>query len=328
MRLNKILMLTAAFLLGSSVAMAAGPQTLKVSFNAKETNPIVKAFRDVFMPYVEEHTGGKYKFELYTGGVLGAAKQRIQAMRNGMIQMSVESTANLSQFAPDLSLLDLPYIVKSREAVNKLFQSDTGKALLAPLAKNVNLQPLTAMMSTFRVLGLNRPGTTLEELKGAKIRTSNSREHITSINALGLTATPMPHSEAFTGLQQKVIDGIELEVPTYQEDHFYEVANNIIKTNCIPVMWVLDINAALFRKMPPEDQQVFQNAADLYTEEVSRQFDDFEEKALKEMAAIPGVTVTVLSEEEIDAWRKAGAAAYNELSDSQKKTVEAIRAAE
>lgn len=325
MKLLHSFLLVTIFLLGIACTAQSAQQVVKVGFNAKENNIQVTAFRDVFIPYVEKATNGKYKFELFPGGVLGASRQRIQQMRNGMVQMSVETTANLSQFAPLLSMLDMPYLFKNREDVNKLFKSDVGKELLDPITKNLSLRPLAAMMCTFRLFAFNQPGRTLEELKGMKLRTANSKEYISTINSLGFTATPMPHSEAFTGIQQKVINGLNIDTPAFQEDHFYEVANNIIKADQLPVIYILCINNNFFNKMPQEDQQAFIKAAELYVEKLDESYEVLEEKSLKEMAEIPGVTVYKLTEEEKDEWRKASMKAFDILDDKQMAVIEKIR---
>ena len=59
-----------------------------------------------------------------------------------------------------------------------------------------------------------RQVTSIDDVKGLKVRTMESPLHLDAWNALGATPTPMAFNELFTALQQGTVDGQENPYPT------------------------------------------------------------------------------------------------------------------
>jgi TRAP-type C4-dicarboxylate transport system substrate-binding protein len=73
---------------------------------------------------------------------------------------------------------------------------------------------------------------------------------------MGATPTPMGWSEVYTGLQQKVIDGVEAQDPASFGSRLYEVTSHLTKTGHINLITGIVTSAAWFDKLPAEYRQI------------------------------------------------------------------------
>ena len=68
------------------------------------------------------------------------------------------------------------------------------------------------------------PVRSMDDLKGLKIRTMQSKYHMAAFNAFGANATPISYAELYSSLQTGVVDGAEAANTNYFGKKFYEVA--------------------------------------------------------------------------------------------------------
>jgi tripartite ATP-independent transporter DctP family solute receptor len=78
-----------------------------------------------------------------------------------------------------------------------------------------------------------RPISKLEDLAGLKIRVIQSPIYIETFNALGANAVPMPFTEVYTAMEQKIIDGHENPFSVVESSKLYEVQKYLTVSNHI-----------------------------------------------------------------------------------------------
>ena len=144
----------------------------------------------------------------------------------GVLQIGAESTSNFSVFDQRLMLFDMPYLFPSYEAVDLILDGPVGKELGQGLEKNGCLN-MGYMELGFRQLFSTRPIKSLDEAAGLKVRATPSKAHIAILRSLGMNPTPMAWGEVFTGLQQKTVEGIDVDINLGWFWRFYEVTKYV-----------------------------------------------------------------------------------------------------
>ena len=210
--MKRFTLLTLVLVLGLAV-FCAGPALAKTTLKLATVTPTKHAYNDgarEFARLVKEGTNGEVVIKVYPGGQLGKGERElVEGMQMGIIDIAVTSTGPLSNFSPDMGVVDLPFLFLSNEHVDKVLDGPVGRKLLDGLEK-ANLKGLAFMENGFRnFTNSARPLEKPEDLKGLKFRTMENPVHLASVRSLGAQAVPMSWGEVYTSLQTGVIDGQE-----------------------------------------------------------------------------------------------------------------------
>ncbi len=309
-----------------SLPAKAAPALVKVSIVQPDGDPTADAMRQVFKPFIEEKTQGRFQVDVYTGGALGNSDTVFQGIQFGTLHMATESLSNLSQFAPDLSVTDMPYLFPDIPSIDRVFSKDVGKRLLASLAKT-GVIPLRVIPSTFRCLATTKELHTLADIQGLKLRATASKRHIEAIKALGMNPTPMAASEMITGIQQGVVQGADTTTVGLIAYRFCDVAKYVLLSEHVPVTYVLYGNSAWWNKLSPEDRAIFEEGVRLYHDATQVNNARVEAEVLAAVQKDHGVKVSTLSPEEKQRWIAKVQPAYDALPDNLKKLAQEIQEA-
>lgn len=178
---------------------AAQPIQIKIGTPATEALPFVPAFEEM-AKFIEKESNGKYKVTVYPQAKLGNVSTVTQGLQMGTIHFVHDGTNNMSPFIPLLGAFDYPYVFSNMDQVNHIFSGDFEKHLME-LASNKNLKCLGFTNSTMRNMLTTKPAKTLDDIRKMKIRVTSSKVHVNSLKKMGISVTPMPASEIYTGLQ-------------------------------------------------------------------------------------------------------------------------------
>lgn len=310
-------LLLAAVMAFAAVPAHAAPTVIKVALESPPTEPYVELFKNVFQKYVEEKSGGRLQFSVHTNRTLGNVDTVFQGLQFGTIQMTVNTTSNLSPFSSVFQLLDLPYLFPDTDGVARLFASPEGQDVLNSLNRK-NVTVLGAWPSCLRIIITSSPIKNLEDVQGMKLRTTPSRSHMNNVASLGMAPTPMPGSEILTGLQQGVVQGMDADIGSMYMEKFYEVAPYFYQADHIASNWMLICSSRWFNKLSAEDRTIIREAGKLYADAVRERYSAFNAAAIKELTETRGCTLTVPSPEEKARWVEKSRSAYDALPDDQK----------
>jgi hypothetical protein len=67
-----------------------------------------------FATYVSEHTAGKFTFKVFPLGQLGGERSMAEQVQTGTLPMAAITTAVLSNFVPEIGVVDLPFLFPDR----------------------------------------------------------------------------------------------------------------------------------------------------------------------------------------------------------------------
>jgi C4-dicarboxylate-binding protein DctP len=299
----------ATMLIGS--AYAAAPIKMKIAYVVPETQSTHLAAAKFFKPYVEKHSGGRIKVELYPNGQLGGGgdRQQIESVQLGTIQMCIPAVAVLSGFEQRFQVFDLPFLFANKPAAYKALDGPLGKKLDGYLPR-LGLRNLAYAENGFRMVTNNRkPITKPADLKGLKIRTMENPIHMATFRALGANPTPISFGELYTALQQKTVDAQENPIPLIYTSKFYEVQKYCSLTGHVYAATALLVNNKWFNSLPKDLQKVLQDAAVLYRTE-QRKMSEKQDKQMVVALQKSGMKVNPLTPAQKKAFIAATAGVY------------------
>jgi len=258
--MKRFTFLTFVLVLGLAV-FCAGPALAKTTFKLATVTPPKHAYNEgarEFARLINERTNGEVEIKVYPGGQLGKGERELlEGMQMGTIDLAVTSTGPLSNFSPDMGVVDLPFLFLSYEHVDKVLDVPVGRQLLDGLEK-ANLKGLAFMENGFRNFTNSvRPIEKPEDLKGLKFRTMENPVHLASVRSIGAQAVPMSWGEVYTSLQTGVIDGQENPVAIIWVNKMNEVQKYLSLTGHFYSPAPLTMSKSKFDSLKPEWQELF-----------------------------------------------------------------------
>lgn len=167
-----------------------------------------------FSELLEEKSGGKIKLKVYGDCILGSDRVTTEGAQKGSLSMSSISTGNLSLFAPDFLLFDMPYIIDpmNPKALEKLFAAmDNGPLgqYYEKVLNSINLKLIYFGDVGYRDFQFhNKNVSTIEGLKNVKVRVTDSVVELAVAKALGMYPIPMAWGETVTAMRQGTVDAM------------------------------------------------------------------------------------------------------------------------
>ena len=164
---------------------------------------------------LEAATKGKYKLQMFPGGVLGAEKEMVEQTQVGAIQIARISLGVLGPVVPTVNVFNMPFVFRNEAHMRAVIDGAIGQEILdAITASPARLVALGFMDSGSRSLYTKKAVRKMDDLKGQKIRMMGNPLFVDTMNAMGGNGISMGHTEVFSALQTGVIDGAENNPPT------------------------------------------------------------------------------------------------------------------
>ncbi len=240
----------AASFAAASIANAANTLTMKLGF-VDQANSSYAMGGKVFADELAKLTDGKLKVQLVCGGTLGGEREMYEGAQMGTMDMITVVNTVLSQFIPELTILDQLFLFDNEAQAHAAVDGKLGE-LIAKKAEEQGVHIIGALESGFRDTFSKNPIKTPEDFNGMKIRTMENKMQITAFNALGAIATPMAATEQYTALQQGTIDGCENAVGNMLINRYYEVIKNVTNTHHQFTYIFVGVSDRTWKKIPDE----------------------------------------------------------------------------
>ncbi|PHV69798.1 C4-dicarboxylate ABC transporter [Sporanaerobium hydrogeniformans] len=276
-----------------------------------------------FAELVEERTEGRIKIIVQAESALGYEKDVIKQLQFGGIDFARISLSQLAEVVQLFNVLQMPYLYRNSKHMWEVLDGEIGEDFLdaAEAFDMVGLSWYDAGARNF--YNSVRPITSLEDIKGLKIRVQESEVMAHMVEALGATAVPLDYSDVYSGLQQRSIDGAENNWPSYESMDHYEVAKyyTIDEHTRVPELQLCA--KATWDKLSLEDQKIIRECAKesaLYERKLWVE----REKQSEKIAIANGTQVTVLSAEEKAKFQAAVAKVYEKYCIEYMDIIEAI----
>ncbi|MGI6030461.1 MAG: DctP family TRAP transporter solute-binding subunit [Eubacteriales bacterium] len=245
-----------------------GNYTIRIACENSESYPATLGLA-AMEKYVEEKSGGAVQVDIYAGGQLGGEEETVEQVSQGTLEMAVASFAPIVTYAPEFMVMDIPFVYNTYNEAWMVLDSFVGTGLMDSL-EQYGLKGMAFMENGFRQVTSNASAIeSIDNFKGLKIRTMQNNNHMESFSAMGANPTPVPFSELYMSLSQKIVDAQENPIANVTDKKLYEVQKYLSLTNHIYDAMPLVCNLDFFNSMPAEYQGIVQAGA-IYGMEYSR----------------------------------------------------------
>ncbi len=218
----------------------------------------------LFSEQVRALTRGALAIEvLPEGRVDGQSYGELELMRlvqEGRLRLAFISVSPLTNAAPELAVLDLPFIFDSYGHADRVLDGPLGRELLENLRPS-GLVGLAYLETGFRILSSAIPLPDLASLKDRRIRVMQSPVYVNFVQALGAEPVPSAVDRIHEMGRQGFIDAADRSYPTYWDFRLYEVHRNITESNHAYSAKVLVVNRDWWDRLPAPTRLALQQAA-------------------------------------------------------------------
>ncbi len=319
-----VMTLTLALALISPAMSEAAPKQIKLATYGAMGSPLEKAIT-LMQKDIAAKTNGRYELKPYLACAFGSFDTAFQGARLGTVEIVVDSFSNMSVYVPELAAFDIPYLMPSDEAIEATLRGEPGKKVMDLIAKK-GVRPMCLINGTWRVLINTKGWKSLDDLKGAKVRSTTSKTHIAALNALGMAAIPMPAPEMYTGLQQGVVDGADPEFNSYRTNRYVDVAKYCFDIQAMPVLITSFMSERWWKTLPETDKQILNGIFKDFQDNCKKFYDEQISSDRKIAVEQEGITITSLSPADKARAIEMGKAAYKALTPEQAAIADEVTA--
>jgi len=228
------------------------------------------AMTAIFKSLVESNSNGAIEVQLFPNGQLGKDNEVIEQVRSGIVESTISSAGGMAQHYSLVGVFDIPFAFPNIGVASRVIDksSSFGMKFTADLEGKTGLKVLGLIDSGgfFAFTNSKRPITSVDDMKGLRIRTMTLPTHEAIVASLGGNPTPLPWAEVYTALQTGVADGQMNPVPIIAFAKFDEVQKYLSVTNHIITPYIWTMNQEFFDGLSPEHKSLVLWAAEVATD--------------------------------------------------------------
>jgi TRAP-type C4-dicarboxylate transport system substrate-binding protein len=202
---------------------------------------------------------GRFTADVQVNGALSGDTDNLVTQAKTGVPLVVPSDPGrlASQFnIPDLNILMAPYVLTDIAALDKLPET----AIFKEWQSKLEAQGITFvadMYNGFRSFYTLTPVNGVADLKGLRIRGFGNNIGNNLAKYLGFANIGIPWGEVLPGIQQKTLDGCEVQVATAYGAAIYEVAKYLALTKHYMLQSSFVCSTQLLNSMPEADRKIF-----------------------------------------------------------------------
>ena len=201
---------------------------------------------------LKERSGGKIIIESVYNGALGNEQSTFAQCMEGSIDITGCGSGTVSMYTPCIDVFILPFLIGTYEQEAAVMVSEEWMALRE--RANRDLESVTIIsMTEFgmrQFATINKPIETIDDIKGLKIRSIGSPVIDEALQLVGANPVNITYSDLYSALQNKVIDGEEVNATSVSMQKHYEVINYISEIGLYPFLSMAVMSNATIERLP------------------------------------------------------------------------------
>lgn len=323
MRKTLVVMVALCLALAGMAGVASAKMSIKFGHVAPPFHGQARGV-DAFAAYVKKKTGGEIEIKTFPFGQLGSERSMAEQVQAGTLEMAAITTAVMSNYVPQVAVMDLPFIFPNRKTAYAVIDDMAFQKKIFSYLPAKGFVGIGWTENEFRDINSKTgPIVKPEQMKGIKIRVMNSPVYMDTFKQLGASPVGIPFPELYNALQQGVIDAQENPLLTSVLIKATEVAKYVTRTHHILTECMIIVNPDFWGKLSAKQKTIFREAAKVAIQVNRKVNAQLKMKLPKSGISIAdyckknGVTVTNLT----PAQRKLWANAMKPVWDKYRKIV-------
>ena len=247
-----------------------------------------------------EESDGRIELKIFPSSQLGSEREMAEQVALGTLDMGLSDGPTWSNAlnVPELAVFGLPYLYKDIDGQVNAF--DEILTVADEYMTPAGVKPLFCFSASIRgAIMKTKPIYTLEDISGVKMRVPEISMYVDTWANLGANPTTTAWGEAYTALQQGVVDGCEVDPSTIVDANIQEVTNYFSRTNHMGTVHIISMNMDKWNSIPEDLQQII---LDVSKEVSTAQAEDrkvTDEASVQKMVDA-GVVVNDVADEELE----------------------------
>jgi TRAP-type C4-dicarboxylate transport system substrate-binding protein len=208
-----------------------------------------------FQELVEQYYGKPIEFVLHRNRELGLEKDYFAYMSQGIsVDYAIVAPSHMSTFSKKAPLMDMPFLFRDLDHWNKVLDGNALQPIADDIAETADVMLVGYAGGGTRNLIVNKPVTSMADLKGLPIRVMGAPIQTRIFDAITAAPTVIAYSEVYNAIQTGVIEAAENEAAGIEQMKFYEVGPEISLTQHAITVRPIAFSGKTFRRLP-EDLQ-------------------------------------------------------------------------
>lgn len=297
---------TTAFVLSAMAAVLAAPvahteqRKLNLSTNSPPNHWSSEEAFVPFMTCVTDRTAGAIGFEYFPSSQLASTTDSLSAVNSGLAEISYLALSALSDSMPISGISMLPDMGDSATEMATAFRralSEDGP--LADEFRNNRVHPLLIIMTPpYQVIMRSEPVRSPDDFAGKKLRVSGAALSL-AVSTLGGAPVEMPPSDIYVAMQQGLVDGTVLSLPSLPPYSLQEVAGAASRNATLGgATAVLAIDTTVWDGLGTNEQEAMTECGAELESHINHYVDELNDTLAEEFRSV-GVEIFDLTDAEL-----------------------------
>jgi tripartite ATP-independent transporter DctP family solute receptor len=247
----------------SALALTFQPCSAQAEMRAwnihPEGYPVTEAL-NYFADLVRQDTQGRVRIKVHSNASLGDQPRAVKMMKEGELDLAEFNLGPLSDVAPGIKALTLPFLFRDSTHMFGLIDGPLGERFETKLkeAGYVVLGWYDGGARSFYCV--NKQIRHVSDFAGLRIRVINSETAIEMVKQLGGVPVMLPYKEVADALKDGRIDCAENNMPSYDTAGHSKLAKFVFMSNHSVTPEALVMSAKAWNQLSPGDQKAVREA--------------------------------------------------------------------
>lgn len=234
---------------------------------------------------LHQESDGRIHLEIFPGQSLGTDQEMVELARLGKLDLIMTPTSKLTHLAPELELLDLPFLFENNEHAHKTLDSSLGQKLASDLSL-IGIEPLAYWESGYKVFTANKLIQKAEDFSGLLIRVMESALLREQVHALEAFPQFLDFGSLNEALEQEVIDAQENPLSVIDAKNIYQHQSHILLSRHGYTSQLLSVSRLSLDGLNQEDQSLLLRSIKKATQVQRKLAIEFEDRSLRKLAGL------------------------------------------
>ena len=289
-----------------AIARAQSEIRIRFAHSLSTVEPAHQA-AEFFARNMAARTNNRVRIEVFPGEQLGSGRDVNEMIRQGANVMNITDPGYLSDFVPDVGILNGPYLVDSHAQFAKLLNSDWYRAVDAKLQQGGFRMIMQGAYFGARHMIAEKPILKPADMAAMTVRVPPNQMWIETFRSLGARPTTVQWSEIYNALQQNVVQAAEAPYGSLWGARLQEVRKVISTTGHFQALTGWPMSNAAFNRLPAEIRTIMLEEGAKAGLEQTRLTNEQEAGFVERFK---GAGVQIATDVDIAAFREASAPTY------------------